>query len=288
MIDNGDTMRKLLFSLVLLSPLSSTAAPAAVGINLAAPTGISLAKEVFSVDESTAVPGATLKAGTYVIRMIAHFSDRSIIRVESESGKVLSTFLAIPSPRPDDPSLAGVIEWTGGSGKYKALRGFNFPDSYSVEFVYPKAEAVKIAVAHSSQVEAIDPASDNLPTKQKKLMNDDLRMLTLWTLSPTKVDGKQAIAAEKYKAPDTLAEPPVVVARNEPPADLPVAGVSQPAPAASPMAESERPVAKPVARRPSVTALPHTASELPSVLLAGLLSLAGIAGFRLRRNVARQ
>ena len=286
-------MRKLFFSLVLFTSLPATAVSLAAEPGLAAPKDNSLAREVFSVDGSTAIPGATLKTGTYVIRMTSHFSDRSILRIENESGKVLSTFLAVPIARPSDPNSGGPIEWTGGSGDFKALRGFNFPGSFSVEFVYPKADAVKIAVAHSSQVEAMDPESDNLPTKQKKLMNDDLRMLTLWTLSPTKVDGRAAIAAEKYKAPAALAEPEVVVAKNEPPASPADAVVAQPAPAASaaPTTSTDAgasPAPKPVARRrPIVAALPHTASELPSVLLGGLLSLMGIVTLRVRRNAVR-
>lgn len=277
-------MRTLVLSALLLGPLSLGAvvsAPAAIAIS--SPADSSLLTEKFSVDGSTAVPGTVLKSGSYVIRVVDHMSDRSIIRIEKEDGKVISTFLAVPNRQ---GGSVGPVAWTGGSDKDKALRGYNFPGSYSVEFVYPKAEAVKIATAHSAAVEAIDPASDNLPSKQNKLSSDDMKMVTLWTLSPTRVNGTTAIAAEKYKPAADAPTPAVTVARNEPPAapytpraQAAPAPAPVPSPSASAAPQKVAPAAKP-ARRPVASVLPHTASELPAVLLVGMLSLLGLAAIR--------
>ena len=266
-------MRSLLLSSVLAGTLSAVAAPMPAAAYLAAPSDSSLLSEKFSVDGSTAVPGAVLKSGSYVIRVVDHMSDRSILRIEKEDGKVLSTFLAVPNRGLGGST--GPIVWTGGSDKDKALRGYNFPGSFSVEFVYPKAEAVKIATSHSSAVEAIDPPSDNLASANKKeLSNDDMRIVTLWTLSPSRVNGTTAIAAAKYKPTDNAPEPPsTLVARNEPPASP-----SAPPPPPAPAPRAARPA-------PDAAALPHTASNLPEVVLAGMASLFGIVTLRTRRAI---
>lgn len=281
-------MRHLLLSAILLSSVPA-AVPVAFAPTLSSPADASLLSEHFTVDGNTAVPGTVLKNGTYVIRVVDHMSDRSILRIEDAKGKALSTFLGVPNASIGGGQ--GPVVWSGGTQHDRALRGFNFPGSFSVEFVYPKAEAVKIAVSHSSQVNAIDPESDNLPSKEKNLTNDDMRMVTLWTLSPTKVDGKTpAIAAEKYRPAVQPRVAPPVVARNEPPAPLPPppprgASPARP-PAPAPLAPPP-PARKPVARRALATALPHTASDLPAVLLAGVVALAGLLSLRLQRYVAR-
>ena len=273
-------MRNLLCSLILVSSLSAGAAPLAALSFTADTDDISSLSGRFQVDGDTAVPGAVLKPGSYVIRVVDRLSDRSILRVENESGKVISTFLAVPNRSLAGYSSQGPVAWTGGGGHDKAMRGFNFPTTYSVEFVYPKAEAVKIAVGHSAAVEAIDPPSDNLPSKQKSLTNEDMRIVTLWTLSPTRVNGSTAIAAEKYKPTEAATAPQPVVARNEPPAGLPEPHSA----AVAPVKTSTTPSAvKAPVRRPIAAALPHTASDLPLLMLTGFGSLIGIAALRTRR-----
>lgn len=281
-------MRNVFLSIMLLA--LPVAVPLAVAAPLSSPADASLLTERFTVDGSTSVPGTVLKSGAYVIRVVDHMSDRSILRIETADGKVVSTFLAVPNAAVGGGP--GPVLWNGGSEHDRALRGYNFPGRYSVEFVYPKAEAVKIAVSHSSEVEAIDPESDNLPSKQKNLTSDDMRIVTLWTLSPTKVDGKTpAIAATKYKPPVQSPTPEPIVARNEPPAaPVPPARTAPvvpartaPVSAAPAPAPSPTPVRKPVARRALASTLPHTAGDLPLVLLAGGLALGGLTVLRLQR-----
>lgn len=284
-------MRKLLLSTCLLASLSPAATLSAFAMPaIASPADSSLLTEKFSVSGNTSVPGTTLKAGSYVIRVVDHMSDRSILRIEREDGKVVTTFLGVPNRQLAGNS--GPVTWEGGNAGAKALKGFNFPGSYSVEFVYPKAEAVKIAVAHSAAVEAIDPSSDNLPSKEQKLTDDDMRIVTLWTLSPTRVNGTTAIAAEKFKPAAEPAPPAPVVARNDPPpapgAPRPgIAPLDPPRPPAPVRPASQMrtpaPAPKPPARRPVASALPHTASNLPAALLAGTVALFGIVLLRSRR-----
>ncbi len=279
-------MRHLLFSLAFLAVVPVGTAPlyATSSAGLLPPVSDGSALSVpFTVDGDTAVPGAVLKSGNYIIRVVDHMSDRSIIRVEKADGRPVSTFLGVPNRTLASMAGQGPVTWNGGSEHDKALRGYNFPGNFSVEFVYPKAEAVKIATARSASVAAIDPASDNLPSKEKNLTNDDMRIVTLWTLTPTRVNGSTAIAAKKYAPVERAPAPPVVVARNEPPASLPAP--TRVVPTAAPVrpqvaAAPPKPVAH---RRTIATSLPHTASSLPLVGLAGMLSLFGILAIRTRK-----
>ena len=275
----------------VLSAFLLVATSAGVSALAASPAGYALPDAAplvanFSVSSTTTVPGTTLKPGSYVIRVVDHLPDRTILRIETADGKQLTTFLGLPSRRLSN-SGRGPVDWATGPDHDKALRGFSFPGDYAVEFVYPKAQAVKLAVANSNKVEAIDPASDNLPAKDKNLSREDMRIVTLWTLAPTTVgpnDNTPAISAVKYEAPAAPSAPtPTYEARNEPPAV-----VNRPAPVPRPRVHTSAPAESSAAapapkRKPVLTALPHTASDLPLILLGGLVSLTAAAGLRTRR-----
>ena len=69
-----------------------------------------------------------------------------------------------------------------------------------MEFVFPKADAAKLAIQVGSPVPAIDPDSEGKKAVSK--MNDsDRRIVTLWVLSPVAVTpgGKEVgIQAAKF------------------------------------------------------------------------------------------
>jgi hypothetical protein len=112
-----------------------------------------------------------------------------------------------------------------------------------IEFVYPKDEAVSIAKVNFAKVPAIDPASEGISV-DPSLSRDDMKLVTLWLLSSTRVgpsDSKPSIKAERYKT----------------------ASYVQP--------------------KPALAALPHTAGSLPILLLASLSSLAAAILLRFRR-----
>jgi hypothetical protein len=195
----------------------------------------------FSVTERTQVPGMTLQPGTYSIKVIDHLSDRYIVRVDNANGSTHSTFLGVPNPAIRKASATGKINWEAGSDGEKALRGYAFPGGTTVQFVYPKAEAVSLAKANTSKVPAIDPASEG-KVEAKNLTKDDMEIVTLWMLSSTQVgpsDKTPEIKAERYQASGS---------------------------------------APPTPRKPAINALPHTAGLLPLIILCGCLSLC-IAAF---------
>ena len=265
--------------LLMVGPLSVTAASAAY-----TPGALSLAvldtdgkdavtDEVssFTVDDKTQVPGKTLKPGAYTIRIVDHLSDRMIVRIDRD-GKQETTFLALPVSGLQKPSEQGPIKLTSVKGK-NALRGFAFPNGTLAEFVYPKEEAVGIAKANNTKIPAVDPASEGL-SADRSLSSEDMKMVTLWMLSPTTVgpDGTgKGIAAERYEAPRQAAS----VSAPRPAASIPAPHQTAAVQAPRQVASVEAPARPRV--RPIMAVLPHTAGSLPLVMLTGLFSL-GFAG----------
>ena len=203
----------------------------------------------FTVSSPTQVPGKTLPAGSYTIRVVDHLADRIIVRVEG--GGKPATFLALPAN--DFGGSKGVVPLKSGIDGNAALKGFAFANGPNAEFVYPKGEAVGLAKANDQTVPAIDPASEGRSDKTDGLTKTDMQMVTLWMLTPTPVgpgDSGPGIKAERYQK----------VASND--------------------------VPKPP--RPKMAALPHTASDMPLVWIMGGLSLAGAAVLSRRRLAGQQ
>jgi hypothetical protein len=245
----------------------SAASPVTGGPSSAAPY-----KAEFSVSSSTQIPGKNLHPGNYTITLVDHLSDRVILLVESPDKKVHEIFLGVPNSLLFESRLTGPIAWNKDSAQDTALRGFVFPGGGAVEFVYPKDEAVAIAKKDNVKVAAIDPKSEGLHLKNNLLSKDDMQIVTLWLLTPTTVGPKgaaqPAIEAERYKAPPSpRPQPSQELAQNEAPAPPPTVASSQNVPSSS-LAPAPH-----AHRKPVLANLPHTASNLPLILAAGLVSL---------------
>lgn len=203
----------------------------------------------FTVSQQTMVPGLTLQPGSYSIKVLDHLQDRYIVRIDNASGSEHSTFIGVQDPKIKSGGKSGVVPWSSAPAGTSALRGFTFGSSSpTLEFVYPKADAVALAKLNASKVPAIDPASEGRPAEVSGLSKEDMEIVTLWLLSSSTVgptDTAPSIKAEKMQQ----------VASNRPP-------------------------------RPVIAKLPHTASALPSVLLIGLMSAAGAGVLARRRRTA--
>ena len=210
------------------------------------PTSLALAADTptskISFSNPTVVPGMTLDPGIYSIRMVGKLNDRFILKVTNVRGNTSVDFLGIPNP--SIKGSPGITTWSQPVGGTAYLRGWIPPGSSSmIEFVYPKDEAVSIATVNKAKVPAIDPTSEGRSV-DPNLSTEDMKLVTLWLLSSTRVgpsDSKPSIKAERYRTVASL----------------------QP--------------------KPTLASLPHTAGSLPIVLLASLLSLASALLLRLRR-----
>ncbi len=200
----------------------------------------------FTVSQQTMVPGMTLQPGSYSIKVLDHLQDRYIVRIDSASGGEHSTFISVQDPKVKSAGKTGAVPWSAGPDGNSALRGFTFGSSTpALEFVYPKTDAVAIAKVNDSKVPAIDPASEGRPAEVSGLSKEDMEIVTLWLLSSSTVGPTDT-------APSIKAEKMQQVASNKPP-------------------------------KPVIDRLPHTGSELPSVLLAGLVAAGGAALLSRRR-----
>jgi len=208
----------------------------------------------FRIDHQTEIPGDTLKPGSYTISVVDHLQDRAVVRIAGPNAKS-PLFLGLPNSGLTS-SGSGPIAWDHDVEGKAALRGFSFPDGSTLEFVYPKTEAVAIAKANGNHVVAVDPQSEG-KLDVPQMTKDDRQMVTLWVLTPTPVTGTDSgpgISAARYQ-PASSSGSTRTVASARPP--------------------------KPV--RPAISALPHTASNMWLIALAALLSFAGgaaVLGFR--------
>ncbi len=252
---------------------------------LAAPLNdASLPSSQFDVTEKTQVPGSTLTPGHYSIRVLDHLTDRLVLQIDNEQGKTRSTFLALPQSEAAT-GRTGAIPY--GDAKNAALRGFAFSDGTSVEFVYPKAQAVAIARQNSTRVPAIDPPSEGLPA-DNKLSKQDMTLVTLWLLSPTFVGTESkptGVLAQRYQAPapaQTASPQPEVASNPQPtPRPAPAYQAVTPTPAPQPLQIAQNTPHRAVAAR-----LPKTGSSMPLVWLFGGLSLFGALALRFRKAVS--
>jgi hypothetical protein len=139
---------------------------------------------------------------------MSHLSDRYIVQVKDHSGNEVATFLGVPDEALASAQSPAKAKWPASVKGVTYLKGWSFPkDSLSLEFVYPKNDAVAIAQANHARVAAIDPASDGLtlPAGAKGLSSKDLTVVTLWLLTPTHVGA--GISAAKYDQVASLDKP---------------------------------------------------------------------------------
>lgn len=237
------------------------------------------------LETKTAVPSHVLSSGKYSIQIVDRFSDRYILRVDDADGKAKGTFIGLHDADLDSyvrQHHEGAIVWPkAAKGSPIALRGFSFPDGNTLEFAYPKAEAVALAQANGYSVVAIDPESEGRKP-DLKLTPADREVVTLWMLTPTKVGKNQetpAMEAKRFVGPD---ESPKVaptshtlVAKNESPS-APVSAAAAPGGA---VVRESRPRVRAFAAK-----LPQTGSDLPLLALISTMMLSAAIILRLSQN----
>ena len=165
----------------------------------------------FTIDTPSAVPGASLVPGAYTIKVLNRLSDRVVLRVEGANGEVSTTFLGVTDSQLANKNGSGSLAWQNTVEGKQFLRGWNFPGMRStVEFVYPKDDAVKIATANPAKVPAVDPASEGKPA-DNTISQSDMQLLNLWLLHLDKVGTEGGgIKAEHYVQASTPKARPVV------------------------------------------------------------------------------
>jgi len=116
------------------------------------------------------LPTVALPAGSYLFKHPDGAFDRHIVQVLSSDGKqVLGTFLTIPEERlqPSDTTVVTFKEMPVGTPE--AVRAWFYPyEKVGDEFVYPRAEAIKIAKATHQSVLSTSSSPRTQPTCKRR------------------------------------------------------------------------------------------------------------------------
>jgi len=202
-------------------------------------------KTIVTFSQPVEIPGAgaqVLPAGTYVFKLLDSSSNRHIVQVFNERGDhVYATILAIPNYRLQTTDKTVMTFGERAAGQPEAIRAWFYPGAnWGEEFVYPKTRAVELAKLSNQPVLSMPAELANVIT------------------TPVKSVDEPPVIALKEAPVEAVKPTGEVVAMTEvvefPPAQVVAAATQQPA-----------------------KVLPHTASPLPLLALAGLLLLG--AGF---------
>jgi len=205
-------------------------------------------RTILTVNEPIQVPGQVMEPGKYVMKLLDSPSNRHVVQIFNGNGThLIATILAIPNYRLEPTGKSQFIFWETAPGQPKALRAWFYPgDNFGQEFVYPKTAAVSIASVAPVPTTAAEDQS-HTTTAEVGTVNEN--------------------SQEK-----AVPEPePQEVAQSTPPPS---------APTPEPAQEADRLQTPP----PAPDTLPHTASAVPLIGLAGMISLLGFIALRLARS----
>jgi hypothetical protein len=260
----------------------------------------------FTFSEPVTLPQVTLPAGKYLFRLADSLANRTIVQIYSADGaKLHGMMMTIPTRRSDIPNDAEVRFLETAADAPPAIATYWYPGQRDGwEFIYPRSEATRIAQASKQNVlttstESADLKSGDLvrvsPSGEQVAVGSDAREV--------------AVAGEVQRgeiamdgSSDATAADAAAASRASTTAASRSAAVTTPAPAeprsTSVVADASVPAERSVARQSSNvsagmqdpapaerTALPATASALPTVTLAGILALVAAFVLGLRRRV---
>ena len=219
------------------------------------------------------MPGVTLPAGKYVFRL-ADTALHNVMQVfDGEEKRIIGQWFFIPKNRTTQEANAAngkpvVMFKETPEGFTPAIQYYFYPtDLTGKEFIYPKAQALKIAAATHQPVLATDTDANKGGEAH------------VFRVEP---NGTEA----KYDANATAsntAEPAPSSASRDSTADLNNSPASGPPSYAAPAATGTS-GQNAAPRQQASNELPKTASPFPLIGLIGLLSLAAGFGLRLARN----
>jgi len=217
-------------------------------------------KTIVNFTQPTEVPGIVLQPGTYVIKLLDSQSNRHIAEIMNERMDHLYTLtFTAAAERIERTGKPVLTFYEGSNGQPQAIKKWFWPGEVTgIEFLYPKAQATRIAAATNEKV-----AEGGLPSvaeSGQSLIPDSSTALTLQSQDQSKPAGATFTA----NAAEPKATPPVVIAQNTPPPSQ--------TPGAADTSQSNSPAASSDVKS-SDTTLPQTASYLPLIGMIGVVSL---------------
>jgi hypothetical protein len=160
-----------------------------LGFALAAGTLLGQDTQTVSLNHELQIPGAVLKPGKYTFAVEDRLEDRAILRITNTKEHSHELVLAVPNDKLKQLKHGKLILFSAPNSNKQILQGWMCPSCRTaLEVVYPKNDAVKITGETAKGVMAVDPAYDKLP---ENLSPDDMKVVTLWLLSPKEVTPDQ-------------------------------------------------------------------------------------------------
>ena len=147
------------------------------------------------------VPGKTLPAGDYVIRLMEIPGNRRVVQImNATEQKSYAIALGIPDYVLKAPEKTYLSFYEVDRGKPLPVHAWFYPGSnFGVEFVYPKTKAVEIAKVSGEHVVATTAPEPVAPPTPAELESEPLVII-----EPT---GEEATVAEIHPEPAAPAEP---------------------------------------------------------------------------------
>ena len=223
-------------------------------------------KTILTFSGPVQIPGATLPAGSYVFKLADIPGNRHVVQVfDKDEKKIYTTMLAIPNQRLEPSDKPIVLFSERASGSPQAVKVWYYPgDTIGNEFVYPRAQAMKIAKETHTRVLA---------------MNDDKAPMN--TAGEIPVEMKTAALGYFDENGNWVSDTDKPVVMSTAPA---ATAKAEPAPAPAPVMASTK-TAGTSGSRPARKHLPQTSSSLALFeLLSGFSLVSGISLRQLRKR----
>lgn len=117
-------------------------------------------KTPLTISEPTEIPGMVLEPGKYIVQVLNTKESRLVVQFLTGDGtKNVATVLAVPNYRVNIQDGSPFTYFQRGEGAPQALKDwFYVGNNFGIEFVYPKAEAFKIAQRTQQNVYAAPSA----------------------------------------------------------------------------------------------------------------------------------
>ena len=235
--------------------VSSTLAALALGVSGAAQAPPSDYRTYFTFSAPVTLPGVTLPAGRYLFRLADPNGSRKVISILSEDGLTpLAMLHTIPNQLVEAPRDAEIRFMETPANVPPAIKTWWYPGkSIGYEFIYPRQQALQLAKVTAEPVLTTTAETEDLETAELA-----------------------RITASGVPAPVVVVEDPApVVATGR---------VQQGEVASGGSATAQDTRADERARSTARTALPQTASALPTVALFGALAMLVGIGLSFRRR----
>ncbi len=225
------------------------------------------------------LPGLVLPAGTYLFRHLPPglTSHRHVVQVLApDHSEIYATLLAIPDQRLKPSGKPVVVFRETPANQPEAIKAWFYPgDRTGDEFVYPRSQAMKLAMVNHENVLASSAISLNASSSKAAAAVESLQHASV---SAVNGQGKKEAANTTSPAEVPPTSTVTMSKTPAPPAMASAASSPTPMPPSMQIAKSAQPVVMPAKD------LPQTASLLPLIGLIAIGAPVGAFGVRFARR----